>query len=96
MTNKKSIEDVSKEIQKTKDRWLIWIGFITYEDDDKREIEYYGKFAKTKKGAIGAARLLIDNTTPYRIIIQDIEPFKQDPKEYQTELEDFFQMEVIQ
>jgi len=92
----KSIEDVSKEIQKTKDRWLVWIGFITHEDDDKRKIEYYGKFTKTKKGAIGAAKLLIDNTTPYRIIIQDIEPFKQDPKEYQTELTDFFQMEIVQ
>ena len=93
---KKSIEDVSKEIQKTKDRWLVWIGFIVDEDANERKIEYYGKFAKTKKGAIGAAKLLIDNTSPYRIIIQDIEPFKQDPKEYQSELKDFFQMEVVQ
>ena len=92
----KSIEEVSKEIQKTKDRYLIWIGFITHEDENERKIEYYGKFAKTKRSAIGAAKLLIDNTTPYRIIIQDIEPFKVDPKEWQTELEEFFQMEVVQ
>jgi len=88
------LDEIDKKIQKTKDRWLVWIGYILNEDDDNREIEYYGKFASSKNGAIGAAKLLLDNTSPYRIIIQDTKPFKDGSKEYQSDLTDFFKLEL--
>jgi hypothetical protein len=86
-------EEISKKVTEGKERWLVWVGFIEYEDDKKRKIGYYGKFAKDKKGAIGAARLIIDSTDVYRIIIQDTEPFKVDPSLLQTELTDFFRLD---
>ena len=87
-------KEIAEKVEHGKDRWLIWIGFITHEDEKERKVEYYGKFAGTKKSAIGAAKLMIDNTSPYRIIIQDTEPFKQDPSLLQTELTDFFKLEA--
>jgi hypothetical protein len=86
-------KDISKRVMEGKERWLIWVGFIEHEDDTGRKIGYYGKFAKDKKGALGAAKLIIDNTDIYRIIIQDTEPFKTDPSKFQTELTDFFKLE---
>jgi hypothetical protein len=86
-------EDISKQVQEGKDPWLVWVGFIVSEDDKKRKIEYYGKFAKTKNSAIGAAKIIIDNTDVYRIIIQNTEPFKIDISLAQTELTDFFKLE---
>ena len=83
-------DDIKKHVQEGKDKWLIWIGYILDENDEKREIEYFGKFAPTKKSVIGLVKSMIDNTSPYRIIIQELEPFKIDPTSMQTELTDFF------
>ena len=88
------IEEVKQKVENGKEPWLVWVGFISSEDKNKRKIEYYGKFAKTKRGAIGAAQIIIDNTDVYRIIIQNTEIFKTDPKLMQTELTDFFRLEV--
>ena len=87
-------EDVRKKVEKGKDKWLLWVGYILDEDDKKREIEYFGKFAPSKKSVMGIARSMIDNTSPYRIIIQNLEPFKQDPSLLQSELTDFFKLEA--
>lgn len=73
--------------------WTVWVGYISGEDENRREVEYYGKFADTKKTAIGAARVMIDNTSPYRIIIQNNGPFQSKDKSDQTHLEDFFVLE---
>ena len=86
------------EIQKivenpNKERYLLWCGYITSETEKGRNVEYYGKFCKTKNSAIGGAKLMIDHTDIYRIIIQDTEPFKVDPSKFQTELSDFFPLE---
>jgi len=86
--------EIAKKVEHGKDRWLVWVGYILDETDEKRELEYFGKFAKTKHSAIGAAKLLLNNTNPYRIIIQDTEPFKQDPSLLQSELTDFFKLEA--
>ncbi len=87
-------DEISKIVQDpNEDRWLIWVGFILEEDEDGRDIEYFGKFAKTKKSVIGLVRSMIDNTSPYRIIIQDTKSFKIDPSKYQIELEDYFLLE---
>ena len=86
-------EEISKKVIEGKDKWLIWVGFILDETDEKREIEYFGKFAPNKKAVIGLVRSMIDNTSPYRIIIQDTAPFKTDPVSMQTELTDFFKLE---
>jgi len=83
----KIVEDPKKE------RYLLWCGYITNETEKGRQLEYFGKFCKTKHSAIGGAKLMIDNTDIYRIIIQDTEPFKIDPSKFQTELEDFFPLE---
>ena len=86
------------EIQKIvegpkKERYLLWCGYITNETEKGRQLEYFGKFCKTKHSAIGGAKLMIDNTDIYRIIIQDTKAFKVDPSKFQTELEDFFPLE---
>jgi hypothetical protein len=86
-------EEISERVIKGKERWLVWVGFIEGEDERGRKIGYYGKFAKDKRGAIGAAKVIIDNTDVYRIIIQDTEPFKRDPSLLQSELTDFFKLE---
>jgi len=87
-------EEIKKKVEHGKERWLVWVGYILNEDEEKRELEYFGKFADNKKSAIGAAKLLMNNTNPYRIIIQDTIPFKQDPSLMQTELTDFFKYEA--
>jgi hypothetical protein len=71
--------------------WLIWAGFISSEDEEQRNIDYYGKFADTKSAAIGAAKAIIDNTHPYRIIIQSCREFHSE----QAQLDDFFQLEAV-
>ena len=86
-------DEIHKKVTEGKDRWLIWVGFIQGEDEKKRKIEYFGKFAPTKKSVIGLVRSMIDNTDPYRIIIQDTAPLKVDTAEIQTTLEDFFVLE---
>ena len=86
-------DDIRKKVEEGKDRWLIWCGFIMEEDDEKRKIEYFGKFAPTKKSVIGLLKSIIDNTDVYRIIVQDTEIFKTDPSLLQTELKDFFMLE---
>jgi len=86
-------EEISKKVTEGKDKWLVWVGFISHEDEKGRKLDYYGKFAPTKKSAIGAAKIIIDNTDVYRIIIQNTEPFKVDPSLLQTELTDFFSLE---
>ena len=83
----KIVEDPKKE------RYLLWCGYITNETEKGRQLEYFGKFCKTKHSAIGGAKLMIDNTDIYRIIIQDTKAFKVDPSKFQTELEDFFPLE---
>ena len=87
-------EEIKKKVEQGKERWLVWVGYILNEDEKQREIEYFGKFADNKNSAIGAVKLLMDNTTPYRIIIQDTTPFKMDPSLMQTELTDFFKYEA--
>jgi len=87
-------EEISKIVQDPKsDRWLIWVGFIMEEDENGRDIEYFGRFAKTKRAVSGLVRSMIDNTSPYRIIIQDTAPFKDKSINYQAELADFFPLE---
>jgi len=87
-------EEVSKIVQDpASDRWLIWVGYILEEDEEGRDIEYFGKFVKTKRAAIGIVRSMIDNTSPYRIIIQDTASFKDKTIDHQTELADFFPLE---
>lgn len=86
-------EKISKDIQKKKNNWLLWVGYILDENDEQREVEYFGRFAPTKKSVVGIARSMIDNTSPYRIIIQNLKPFKQDPSTMQSELTDFFRMD---
>jgi hypothetical protein len=83
-------EQIATEIEKHD--WIVWVGFITHENDDGRQLDYYGKFADTKKAAIGAAKVMIDNTSPYRIIIQNCKPFHTEPL-CQSKLHDFFQLE---
>jgi len=85
-------EEISKKVQEGDERFLIWVGYILDEDEEGREIEYFGRFVKTKKQVIGITRSMIDNTSPYRIIIQDTQAFKKEPSERQTELEDFFKL----
>jgi len=87
-------EEIRKKVEHGKEKWLVWVGYVLNENDEKRELEYFGKFANTKHSAIGAAKLLMNSTDPYRIIIQNTEPFKQDPSLLQTELTDFFKLEA--
>lgn len=87
------LEEIEKKVTEGKEPWLVWVGFILHEDEKGRKIEYYGKFAHTKHSAIGVAQSILDNTDVYRIIIQNTEPFKTDPKLLQSELTDFFTME---
>ena len=88
------LEEIKKKVSNPDgDRWLIWCGYVLDEDEEKRELEYFGRFVKTKKGVIGLVRSMINNTAPYRIIIQDVEPFRVDPSKFQAELKDFFSVE---
>ena len=90
-------EEITKIVQDpNSDRWLIWAGFILEEDVAGRDIEYFGRFVKTKRAVIGIVRSMIDNTSPYRIIIQDTAPFKDKEIDYQTELKDFFPLERLE
>lgn len=90
-------EEIRKIVEDPKgDRWLLWFGYILDEDKDGREIEYFGRFVPTKKSIIGIMKSMIDNTSPYRIIVQDTKPFKVDPSLFQTELKDFFPLEIEQ
>jgi len=87
-------------------RWYVEVQFIEHETEEGYEIGSYGLFAKTKKAALGAARI-IDHTSPYRIIIQDMEPktyrmlngedgcSTEDEDEFQTSLEEFYSHQVV-
>lgn len=83
-------EEIDKKVKEGKDKYLLWVGFIAHEDEKQRKVEYYGRFAPNKKSVIGLAMSMIDNTNPYRIIIQNTEPFKTDPSLLQSQLTDFF------
>ena len=89
-------------------RYYVEVQFIEHETEEGYEIGSYGMFCKTKKAALGACRI-IDHTSPYRIIIQDMEPktyrmlngedgcTTEDEDELQTSLEEFYshqEMEV--
>ena len=83
-----------KKVENPKgERWLVWGGYITNETDEKRDIEYFGRFASTKNSALGAVKLLMDHTDVYRIIIQDTKAFKVDSSLFQSELSEFFKIE---
>jgi len=89
------LEEIKKKVESSDDeQWLIWCGYILNENDEEREIEYFGKFVKTKRQIIGIVRSMIDNTAPYRIIIQDTNIFKTDLSNIQAELSDFFPVEM--
>ena len=86
-------DEIRKKVQDPEsERWLLWFGYILDETEEKREIEYFGRFVKTKKEIIGILKSMVDNTAPYRIIIQDTKPFKVNPEDFQTELKDFFKL----
>ena len=62
-----------------------------------RDFEVIDKHrVKLPNEIIGIVKSMVDNTAPYRIIIQDTQPFKVDPKDHQTELADFFPFEKEQ
>ena len=80
-------------------RYYVEVQFIEGETEDGYQIGSYGMFVETKKQALGACRI-IDYTSPYRIIIQDMEPkqyllrYGEDgcspDEEFQTRLDEFF------
>lgn len=89
-------------------RWYVEVQFIEGQTDEGYEIGSYGMFVKTKKAALGAARI-IDHTSPYRIIIQDLEPnvyhlvdgedgcsSTDEEDELQTGLEEFFSHQDVE
>ena len=71
---KEAIKDRHLSPKDLDGRWYVEAQFIEEETPEGYQIGAYGKFAKSKKSAIGATKMMLDNTAPYRLIIQDMKP----------------------
>lgn len=92
-------DEVNGKVQDPdEDRYLTWVGFIELENERGRQIGYYGKFCKTKKGVLGVFKLLLNNTVPYKLLMVDTKPLRQGGDELLGILneESFFAFEVTE